>query len=137
MRPHNTKKLLRLFPRLYSSYGKDFLGFECEDGWYSLIYELSKDLELLYKRLPFIKQGPGLYTASRVHARSGQLFFYLSYETLEMAKTIVKVQKKSSKICEFCGGLGSSLKDHDKLKTVCYLHAKEIEAAAKLLNVSF
>ena len=50
MNKRNTEKLYKDFPELYKQHSWSMQdtcmcwGFECDDGWFDLIYQLSKDI---------------------------------------------------------------------------------------------
>lgn len=51
----NTKKLFADFPKLFRQAGNSRsamqFGFECGDGWFDLVYQLSNDIEAEAKKL--------------------------------------------------------------------------------------
>ncbi len=98
-------KLIKDFPYLYES-GDSSFHFECGDGWYELIRQLS---EKLY---PFIlkarEEQADIYPkASQVKEKFGGLRFYMSVSTEEMDDIIDAYEEISEDICEVCGKPGS------------------------------
>jgi hypothetical protein len=83
-------------------------GFECGDGWYELIWDLS---EKLY---PLVQEYKDRVTdeydiqpkATQVKEKFGELRFYMDACTDEMYVLIEEYEKKSAKICEVCGNPG-------------------------------
>jgi RNA polymerase-binding transcription factor DksA len=116
MNKRNTEKLFNDFPRLFK--GKDLgmrenlmcFGFECGDGWFGLIYQLSKDLEVEFQKLPETEKQEAIendhYIAMQVKEKFGGLRFYMSIETKEMGRLISEAEDKSYTICESCGNPG-------------------------------
>jgi|SRR5215510_3577356 len=94
------EKLVNHFPKLY----KFSKSFDCGNGWFDLIWELSKKLEELIE--PWIEEGSNSY-ATQVKEKYGTLRFYMSCETEEMSSLIAESEKKSSETCEVCGNPGT------------------------------
>jgi len=99
MKQELEEKLVKEFPKLYADYKGDprqtcmAFGFECGDGWYELIYNLSKVLE-------------GKTTAVQVKEKFGGLRFYVTAVTDEIEQAINDAEERSYKICERCGKPG-------------------------------
>ena len=112
MRPDLQQKLFDDFPLLYdrdSSIQESAMcfGFECGNGWYELIRELSEQLypliEAWDRQLEFDDYPP---RAVQVKEKYGTLRFYMSSSTSEMENIIDEFEEKSEKICEICGKEG-------------------------------
>lgn len=114
MNENNTKTIIERCPNLYSSvedektkrdnkqmYHSIAYGFECGDGWFNLILELSEKLEAIISSLPEDKRSN--FKVSQVKEKFGTLRFYMFAETDEMSDLISEAEKKSGKICEKCG----------------------------------
>lgn len=99
MKTELTDFLNETFPNLYKSHYGRGMGFECGDGWFSLIYDLSYKLEKEIEKLPE-EERP---IATQVKEKFGTLRFYMSSETDEMDKLISDAETKSETICEMCG----------------------------------
>lgn|SRR5690348_16325696 len=99
MNEENTEILLKAYPNLY----KKTSYFECGDGWFHLIDELSKELE------PLCKENPEYY-ASQVKEKFGTLRFYMYSTNDRISKLIDEAELKSSKICEICSQPGEMRK---------------------------
>ena len=106
MRKELTEKLYNDFPDLYEQRSWSIhescmpWGFECGDGWFDLIYKLSKDLMAVSKKV----------RAVQVKEKFGGLRFYFSYSGNVTKATDDKVWKligtaedESYKTCEYCG----------------------------------
>lgn len=90
------------FPNLYRQHKLPITqscmgwGFSCGDGWYDLIYELSKKLE-----------AKGNVEATQVKEKYGTLRFYYSGGDEETDSLIKEAEEKSAVTCESCGKPGS------------------------------
>jgi len=91
-----TQALYKEFVLLYAGHKKPaqesamFWGFECDDGWYPLLRNLSRELEG-YARL-----NPGFHLeATQVKSKFGELRFYLAENSacteamIEMARKVL------------------------------------------------
>jgi hypothetical protein len=109
MREELDKKLVESFPNLYADRNASMQvtcmcwGFP-GDGWYDLIFELSKKLELMILLLP--EEARKEMKASQVKEKFGGLRFYMTYYDKEMAQLISKAERDSLHICEECGKPG-------------------------------
>lgn len=130
MKKELTEKLCNDFPLLYADRRKSpketmmCFGFECGDGWFDLIYNLSNKLEAEIKRTRpnIIFRGaqwlfyyfrrlfhighpfPPFYPrAVQVKEKFGGLRFYMTSETTEMSDFIRVAENISYKTCEICG----------------------------------
>jgi hypothetical protein len=113
MNIENTNKLWETFPHLYVdrhlSKRESLIpyGFECGDGWFDLIWNLSEKLEQVI--VAYIASHPGKEhpRASQVKSKYGGLRFYMTRETPEMDLFIRPAEESSYKVCEDCGKPGS------------------------------
>lgn len=92
------------------------------DGWYDLIFDLSKKLELMILLLP--EEQRKEMKASQVKEKFGGLRFYMTLYNEEFQKLIREAQNKSFHICEECGKPGQLIQA-GWLYTSCEEHAKE------------
>jgi hypothetical protein len=111
MTPEKTEYLLKTYPNLY----KRPIYFECYDGWFDLINELSAKLEKIILEM---KQQGNLsddsavlddadhFYAMQVKEKYGGLRFYMNWHYPEMMPLIDKAYRKSLSTCELCGKLG-------------------------------
>jgi hypothetical protein len=113
MNEENTKYLIEHFPKLYAGVGKPLteslmgFGFECGDGWFELVRDLSEKLE------------PHGVEAIQVKEKFGGLRFYLvGGAPDEVWDLIDEAETKSEKICELCGEPGT-LRGKGWVKTLC------------------
>lgn len=83
--------------------------FECGDGWYNLLDDLSAKLEAMI--IPFVEDPDypqdGIPYATQVKEKYGTLRFYMSTSTDEMDDAIEEAEFESANICEVCGNPGN------------------------------
>jgi len=112
MNKEHSEYLIKNFPNLYQGYGGDpretlmAFGFECGDGWFEIIKELSEKLE------------PLDVVAVQVKEKFGTLRFYIGYGCDEAFDAIDLAGDKSAETCEKCGEPGS-LRDAGWVHTLC------------------
>jgi len=104
MNEANSKYLVEHYPNLYKDYGGNMRqtcmawGFECGDGWFELLKELSEKLE------------PLGVVAAQVKEKFGGLRFYVCGTPADVSdvvdKAISEAEDKSYVTCEFCGASG-------------------------------
>ncbi len=121
----NTKILFRDFPNLYEGKGKPVteslmpFGFACEDGWFDLIYELSKKITVL--------DPEGKVEAAQVKEKFGGLRFYINSAPKEVHALIQEYEDKSYSTCEVCSAEGKCRDDLGWVRTLCNKHYKKIK----------
>lgn len=99
MNAENEKKLLTDFPKLYSQYHLPMTktammwGCECGDGWFDLIYELSKKITELDPKAE----------ATQVKEKFGMLRFCVMSDSDKIIGLISEYEDKSAETCERCG----------------------------------
>lgn len=119
-----TLVLWNSFPKLYR--GKDLslmeslipFGFECEDGWFMILWNLSKELENINN----LNLG---YTieATQVKEKYGGLRFYVSGYNDAVSTLINRAEHQSYRTCEICGSPGR-LNDGSWKMVRCGRHAR-------------
>jgi hypothetical protein len=113
MNAHLDRYLVEQFPKLYAQRGADMKqtgmcwGFQCGDGWFGVIYRLSKKLE------------PLGVEASCVKEKYGGLSFYLAAGNDEAWDLIDKAEDEAFRTCEFCGAPGRMTVRHNWYTTLC------------------
>lgn len=114
MSPEKTKELLDKYPRLYRGESEGpqknlmCFGFECGDGWFDLIDELSRQITEVE---PDVK-------AFQVKEKFGTLRFYIGGFQGPAQDIIESFENCSGKICEMCGEPGE-ITGGGWLKTLC------------------
>lgn len=144
MTPENDKKLVEAFPLLYRDrYGKMTetcmcWGFECDDGWFQLIWELSEKLE---NRIEELEKNGLCYCghkhelnceecrcdqhqqmhlcASQVKEKYGTARVYLNFYDEQADNFIDEAELKSETTCETCGTAGCLMTMGRWVKTLC------------------
>ena len=97
----NTNSLCSDFPQLYKGYftseEKNLMsrGFQCHDGWFEIIYNLSIQLQNL--------DCCQVIEATEVKQKWGLLCYRVNVQNREIDKLISDARKLSSITCEFCG----------------------------------
>ena len=103
MNNENTRKLYKDFPYLYQQHKLPMTescmcwGFDCHDGWFQLIYDLSKAITELDDTVQ-VCQVKEKYGTLRFYTNSGKP------ETWnQMNQLIVEAEMLSAETCEVCG----------------------------------
>lgn len=104
MNKENAQKLLNDFPGLYrpsDGFFNEYV-FQCDDGWFQLIYDLSSEITAAAKNkvevpFPMVMQ---------VKEKFGGLRFYVNSNKLNIDAAIEKAEEKSLITCEKCGSPG-------------------------------
>lgn len=98
MNKENTKKLFDRFkfyrPELSETVSLMCYGFECEDGWFDIIWDLSEKIE------PFASDD---FNVFQVKEKFGGLRFYTDGYTDEISAFIREAENKAENTCERCG----------------------------------
>ncbi len=121
----NTKRIFDDFPEFFPNISdlKSSLmafGFEHDDGWFDLVYQLCKDIKAELKREPYSK-----FEVLQVKEKFGGLRFYITSASGKIFDLIDKAEDESYKICEICGKTGRlSLQNGYYYRTLCTTHRK-------------
>lgn len=122
MNKENKLKLFTDFPNLYRGRNESItqnlmpFGFECGDGWFNLIYELS---EKVSKLDPECK-------AVQVKEKFGGLRFYTAATSKEVYDLISEYETRSYRTCEDCGDTKTAKpRDGGWIRTQCNKCYKE------------
>lgn len=137
LNPDLTEKLYAAFPRLYRGRHKSpsessmCWGFECGDGWYQLLFDLSLGLS------NYLEEHPELdLEATQVKSKFGTLRFYLSSHDLLTEQMIEHACQRASVTCELTGKPGKLYQHPTRRFTVmvlCPEKAVELGFAEKSL----
>ena len=128
MNEENTKKLINDFPKLYRGVNMPLtqslmsFGFMCDDGWFDLIYQLSKELTEELKKDKSLEED--VYVVE-VKEKFGGLRFYITCGTDRIFDIITKYEEKSYKTCEICGKKGKLSVIGGWYRTLCKKHREE------------
>lgn len=101
MNVENTKKLLTAYPLLYRKLRE--WGFECGDGWFDLVWQLSAEIELA-ARLEGIPENSDSWPAvGVVKYKLGDLRVQFTAPVSDNIRNLVeKAREISVEICEIC-----------------------------------
>ena len=123
MNAEHTQTLFDEFSDLFRGRNKSLMeslmpfGFECEDGWFDIVYNLSKELA------EYAKKNNCDIEASQVKEKFGTLRFYVRSECADkIYETIAKYEKLSASTCELCGEPGILIKKTGWYMTRCEKH---------------
>ncbi|NOT16381.1 MAG: hypothetical protein HOP21_12615 [Methylotenera sp.] len=120
----NTKKLYEAFPALYGDHDKPMSqtcmcwGFECGDGWFDLIWNLSKDIEAEADKAGLDSGSDNWPLAEQVKEKFGSLRFYIANGSKAIYDLIQQAEAKSCCTCEDCG-LPGTTKEGSWIHTTC------------------
>jgi hypothetical protein len=146
MSPEKQNTLITTFPRLYRETSSGFRssmnsGFCIGDGWYELVFQLSKDLESVAKSENLDPDTDLWPAATQVKSKFGSLKFYCRtgnrreqnyvqesfgevtsfrpFPTYNALAELIKVAEADSRlICEKCGSPGL-IRSTDWIQTLC------------------
>jgi len=105
--PDLTEKLYVAFPHLYRGRHKPMdessmvWGFECGDGWFQLLYELSQELSAYQAEHPELD-----FAVDQVKSKFGSLRFHLSGGDAITEEMIEAACQRASVTCELTGKPG-------------------------------
>lgn len=131
MTPEHDKTLCRDFPLLYKDRHLDIRstcmswGFECGDGWFQLLYDLSEKIEPLIQK--YIDDNPEEEyhpCAGQVKEKFGTLRFYMTSYADDIEDLITEAETLSGTTCEQCGEPGRLRGEH-WVYTACDEHTQE------------
>lgn len=129
MHPELEDKLVRQFPQLYQGVNRPVtqslmcFGFECGDGWFDLLWDLSVKLSSDPHNIP---------EAVQVKEKFGTLRFYVGSALDEQHELIAEAERISAMVCEQCGNHGQLMttsptgSGYGWLKTLCLTDAKKM-----------
>ena len=123
MSPEKTQELYDRFPDLYRGRTKPdteslmCYGFECGNGWFDLIAELSH-------RIADIAKAAGLTSdaypeATQVKEKYGGLRFYTETVSDAIQDAISEACERSFSVCEVCSRPGKTAKSRHRVRTLC------------------
>lgn len=112
-------KLIKNFPKIFpyiknSQEPFQLFGFECDDGWYELIYNLCQKIQ---KECDESKCDQ--VVAVQVKEKFGTLRFYYDGGNDNIHNLVAEAENKSKTICELTGNTGGLCKKGIWYKTLC------------------
>ena len=129
MNKRNSRKIMKDFPGLYPKHNPLYssgiilpMTFDCDDGWFKLLYQISKDIQRVIDNQPdeLLKD----FAVLQVKEKFGELRFYVGSFNQEIGDLIKKAEEMSGQLCEICGKKGSMSVKGGWYKTVCPYHRK-------------
>lgn len=138
MNTENSQHLLEKFPELFKYRSQEhtrvnsptpslmYYGFQCEDGWLSLIEDTLSKLQEKYNVLiPDFKES---FYVSQIKQKYGMLRIYLapgSFQSAEIQGILHRAEVESATTCELCGNPGMLWFKKGTYATRCSLHSTE------------
>lgn len=102
MNPENTAKLLAIYPLLYRNLRNQ--GFECEDGWFDLIWQVSADIEAAAQLEGTPKTAEAWPSVGVLKNKFGALRIQFDGRVSDDIEALVhKAYERSMEICHLCG----------------------------------
>ena len=129
MNEENTKKLFERFkffqPKKSIQESLMAFGFECGDGWFDILWNLSLEIEKELQDPKLKEQQEGEYPFEVVQTKEkfGGLRYYTNWGTDAIYDLISKAEHLSYKTCEACGMPGKPNKE-GWITTLCKDHHK-------------
>ena len=117
MRDELEQKLARRWPDWF-----DVQGFECDDGWFDILWRLFTDLQPLVEELDRENDRP--FAVVRVQEERGGLRVCVNDGTDDIYERIQAAEMDSHHVCEVCGEPGGRRQD-GWIRTRCAEHAEE------------
>lgn len=123
MTKENSKKLFDRFeffhPELPPTKNLMCFGFECDDGWFDLIWKLCENIEIEIKTITIPNNDKYVsFKVIQVKEKFGGLRFYTNWGNEQIHKFIDKAENESYDICEVCGKPGR-VREDSWVKTLC------------------
>ena len=128
MRKELEQKLVKRFPTWFNVNGDARhsltpFGFQCDDGWYKILWRLCVDMEPLVADIE--KESGERFEVVQVKEKLGTLRFYVSHHSDAINERIAEASKESSRTCEVCGQPGKQRKTGGGVRAVCDEHYDE------------
>ena len=132
MSPHLDALLCERYPLLFKDRHSDpaasamCWGFECGDGWFTLIDNLCKSLmwDGFNHENKYVREDPP--TVVQVKEKYGTLRFYADGRNEKDAAIIGFAELLSGSICEKCGAMeGTTQTEGGWIRTLCPTHMEE------------
>jgi len=120
-----TNKLYKDFPELFRGRGKSMgesamcFGFDCRDGWFQIIYDLSAEIMTLAEQAGI--EAPEMV---QVKEKFGGLRYYVDGGNGAIFSCIQKAGDESMDVCEICGNAGK-IRQGGWVQTLCDDHYED------------
>lgn len=122
MNVKNDKLLVNKYPKIFKDrYGVDIkstlmgFGFDCDNGWYTIIDELCGTIQTYIDETPNVEQ----VIAVQVKEKFGGLSFYYKGGDKYVRDIVNKISGLSYKTCEKCGSNDDIKQTKGWVKTLC------------------
>ena len=90
-------------------------GFDCDEGWHPMIYELLDKIQAIVDENPEYED----LRVTQIKEKYGGLRVYLNFDPPEISDMIDEYEEKSYETCEICGAKGKTREDRRWYKTLC------------------
>ena len=130
MKTELEKMLIEKYPILYKTSTSPVteslmcFGFECNDGWFKIIDDLSTKIEKYNESVDEDLQ----CVALQVKEKYGTLRFYINGGTDEVYDLIDEAEDLSEKTCEYCGAGAELRTDMSWIQTLCDEHYEFVKS---------
>jgi hypothetical protein len=94
-------------------------GFQCDDGWFDLLYRVCERLEPKVKELSATLPEGQHFEVEQVKEKLGGLRFYVNHHTAAIDLEIERARQESLSTCENCGRRGTLSHKDGRLVTCC------------------
>jgi hypothetical protein len=94
-------------------------GFQCNDGWFDLVWRLCERLEPVVSELNATLPDGDRFEVSQVKQKLGSLRFYVSHCNAAIDAEIDGARLESLRTCENCGRAGSLRNKEGWLASLC------------------
>jgi len=99
---HELEERLREEFSFYKGFHSNGLSFECGNGWFNLLYDLSKKIQKLIDDKKISKD----FNIYQVKEKFGFLHYYSNFSTDELDDLVTKAEEQSMITCEQCSKPG-------------------------------
>jgi len=120
-----TEKLLKKYPVVFGQHKLPMnqtamcWGFECGDGWHTIIDALASIIQCENKRHQEASKKTYFMQAIQVKEKYGTLRFYMGFETDYVSGAIAMAEEMSARTCELCGSTQNVSQSEGWISTLC------------------
>lgn len=115
------------FPKMY---GDVYCGMWCDEGWHTIIYELSKAIQSYIDWKNRDEVVVAQVTVAQIKEKFGELRFYYDGGDEYVEGLVAMAERMASRTCEICGNPATK-KTSGWIKNVCDTHYNELESKMK------
>lgn len=122
MSPENTAKLLTAFPLLYRNLRE--YHFECRDGWFALVWQVSTEIELAAQRGGIPKIAKAWPSVGILKEKFGSLRVQGVTSSNAVVNKVLRdlvgeASLQSDVTCESCGSMGDKYEEGRNFEVLC------------------